>query len=144
MPMGIGVSLLRRKPPAARGEVAAILSVLRRSSGERHLLVGDLNALGPGEPVGTPPNGVEPREEAKEGAPRQTIQRILDAGYADCWRMLHPEASGYTYPSGSPWLRLDYVFASPEMAARLRACEVASGEKALGASDHLPVLAAFR
>lgn len=106
--------------------------------------MGDLNSLGPGDPVGTPPNRVEPREEAKEDAPRQTIQQILDAGYSDCHRTLHPEEPGYTYPSCSPWLRLDYVFVSPDMATHLSACEVVSGEEALRASDHLPVLATFR
>lgn len=125
-------------------EVPVILGVLDRSSDEPHLLVGDLNALHPSDPVGAPPRGVERRGEAREGVPRRAIQQILDAGYTDCYRTLHLRETGYTYPSGSPWLRLDYVFASSWMAQALRACDVVTGETAERASDHLPVWGEFR
>jgi endonuclease/exonuclease/phosphatase family metal-dependent hydrolase len=81
------------------------------------------------------------REEAREG-PR-AIGRILEAGYADRYRTLHPAEPGHTYPPGSPWLRLDYVFASPEIAAHPHACEVVAEGRADRASDHLPVWPAF-
>jgi endonuclease/exonuclease/phosphatase family metal-dependent hydrolase len=35
-------------------EVVTILQVLEQSGGDRHVLAGDLNALRPGDPVGTP------------------------------------------------------------------------------------------
>ncbi len=124
-------------------EVPVILGVLNRNSDEPHLLLGDFNALRPGDPVGTPPRGVEKRGEAREGVPRRAIRQILDAGYTDCYRTMHPREPGYTYPSSSPWLRLDYVFASPRMADDLRACDVVIGETAERASDHLPIWAEF-
>ena len=134
----------RHDAQASEGEIQAILGILGGLRGEPHLLVGDFNSLGPDDPVGTPPPGVKRRREAKEVAPRPTIRKVVKSGYADCYRRLHPEDPGYTYPSGSPWLRLDYVFASPEMAARLLSCEVLAGGEAVGASDHLPIRATFR
>jgi exodeoxyribonuclease-3 len=125
-------------------EVPAILDVLRPLVGRPHLLVGDLNALRPGDPVGIPPRGEAKRGDALPGAPRRAIGLILDAGYVDCYRRLHPQAPGYTYPSDAPWLRLDYIFAAPRMAARLYACDIVMGENAERASDHFPVWAEFR
>src|SRR5437763_8381940 len=125
-------------------EVPAILDVLRPLTGRPHLLVGDLNTLRPSDPVGTPPRGEEKRGDALPGAPRRAIRLILNAGYVDCYRSLHPETPGYTYPSDGPWLRLDYIFAAPQMATRLCACEVVTGEEAERASDHFPIWAAFQ
>jgi endonuclease/exonuclease/phosphatase family metal-dependent hydrolase len=124
-------------------EVPAILDVLHPLAGHPYLLVGDLNALTPGDPVGTPRRGEEKRGDALPAAPRRAIGLILDAGYVDCYRSLHPETPGYTYPSDAPWLRLDYILASPQMAARLWACDVVIGEEAERASDHFPIWAEF-
>jgi len=124
-------------------EVSAILSVLGPLAGEPHLLVGDFNSLAPGDPVGTPPPGVEAWGDAAKSAPRQAIGLLLEAGYVDCYRRLHPRSSGYTYPSDQPWLRLDYVFATPQVAARLRACEIIRTKVARRASDHFPICAVF-
>jgi endonuclease/exonuclease/phosphatase family metal-dependent hydrolase len=41
------------------------------------------------------------------------------------------------------WLRLDYVFASPELAPALESAGVVADGLAASASDHLPVWAAF-
>ena len=124
-------------------EISVVLEVLRRSSDTPHVLTGDLNSLRPGDSVGQPPPGEEKRGDARDGAPRITIQAILDAGYTDCYRTVHPRQSGYSYPSTAPWLRLDYIFASPHLAPRLRKCDVVQGEEAVIASDHLPVWAEF-
>lgn len=123
-------------------EVSAILDILRPHAGQPHLLAGDLNALRPGDSVGSPPVGVELRGEARPGAPRRAIGLLVDAGYTDCYRVLW-EAPGYTYPSDTPWLRLDYIFASPRLAPRLVACDVLAGGGARRASDHLPLWAEF-
>jgi exodeoxyribonuclease-3 len=131
-------------------EVRVILGILRPLAGQPHLLVGDLNAFGPDDPVGTPPGDEEQPGQVVNGVPRrpidirrQAIRLLLDAGYVDCYRTLHLQSPGYTYPSAAPWLRLDYVFASPEMAARLWACDLVMGADAEQASDHLPVWAEF-
>jgi exodeoxyribonuclease-3 len=125
-------------------EIPAILDALRPLRSQPHLLVGDFNALCPGDPVGTPPREVEKWGEAVEGAPREAIQLILEAGYVDCYRRLHPRSRGYTYPADHPWMRLDYIFASPSMAARLRACDIVRGGESKRASDHLAIWAEFR
>jgi endonuclease/exonuclease/phosphatase family metal-dependent hydrolase len=74
------------------------------------------------------------------------IDLILQAGYVDSFRHLHPDQLGFTYPAAIPAARIDYIFASPELASSLQRCEViTAGEEVLGkeASDHLPVLAEF-
>ncbi len=51
-------------PPAE--ETPAILDVLRPLADQPHLLVGDLNALRPGDPVGTLPRGEAKRGDAAD------------------------------------------------------------------------------
>lgn len=121
-------------------EVEAILDVLRGVAGRPHLLVGDFNAMPPGESPGQPPEGEvgDVRGEA--------LVPLLSAGYVDCYRALHPwnhAAPGYTYTTDHPWLRLDYIFASPKMAPRLRACGIVTGADAATCSDHFPIWAEF-
>ncbi|MGN6562358.1 MAG: endonuclease/exonuclease/phosphatase family protein [Thermomicrobiales bacterium] len=129
-------------PPVV--EMPVILDVLRAFTDQPQLLVGDFNALRPGDPTGTPPSGVVKWGDAATAAPRAAIQLLLDAGYTDCYRMLHPQQPGYTYPTDLPWMRLDYAFASPRLAARLHACEIITGEQAVHASDHFPIAVEFR
>jgi exodeoxyribonuclease-3 len=126
------------------GELRAILNVLRKAGGDPHLLVGDLNALQPDDAVGMPPPGVVPRGDAAPGALRRVLGPLAEFEYTDCYRACHPGEPGFTYPADAPWLRLDYVFAAPPMAARLSACEVVAGDIAARASDHFPVVARFR
>ena len=79
-------------------------------------------------------------------APRGTIALLKSAGYVDCFRHANLSAPGFTCPSAAPAGRIDYLFASPELAGRLETSTVlTSGEQVTGdkASDHLPVLAEF-
>jgi exodeoxyribonuclease-3 len=130
------------RPPAE--EMPAVLDALRTARDAPHLLVGDFNALSVGDPVGEPPPGVEKRGEAVAGVPRLALGPLLEAGYVDCYRSLHPDEPGYTYLAWAPWLRLDYAFASPPLARELVDCDVVGGDLAARASDHLPVRAEFR
>lgn len=125
-------------------EVPAILDVLRSLAGQPHLLVGDFNSLRPCDPVGIPPNGDETMSDGVDADPRQAILLIVEAGYLDCYRACNPDAPGYTYPTDSPWLRLDYIFASPELTACLHRCDTDKCEDAARASDHFPIWADFR
>jgi exodeoxyribonuclease III len=122
-------------------EVTTILRVLSAAGGDLHVLVGDMNALRPGDHIGTPPAGEARRGDAVDGAPRLAIGRILAAGYVDCFRRAHSRSRGFTYPAHAPWLRLDYIFASPSVAAYLSACDVVDTPAAHRASDHLAVCA---
>ena len=129
-----------RRPRTA--ELRAILEILAACDGP-NVLAGDLNALVRGDAIGVPPVGVVPRGDAAPGAVRAVLDPLSAAGYVDCFRKLHPDEPGWTFPADSPWLRLDYVFASAELAPTLTACDVRDSEQARVASDHLPVWAEF-
>lgn len=88
-------------------EVQTILGLLPSIGSRCHLLVGDFNAVAPGDPVGEPPTGVVKTGEALPDASRGTLQHLLEAGYLDCYRVRHPRQPGFTYPAATPWLRLD-------------------------------------
>jgi endonuclease/exonuclease/phosphatase family metal-dependent hydrolase len=79
---------------------------------------------------------------------RGTVARLLAAGYTDSFRKLHPRAHGYTCATWMPAARVDYIFAGPAMANRLRLCEVVGSRRwpdreASVASDHHPLVADF-
>ena len=71
----------------------------------------------------------------------RTIQIILNAGYVDGFRRLHPDDPGLTFPVWDPHVRLDYVFASAGQAERLLTCEVIRHPPPTEPSDHFPLLA---
>src|SRR6266571_2179259 len=52
-------------------------------------------------------------------APRGSINLLSEAGYVDCYRRMNPDAWGFTCPASSPAGRIDFIFASPELAERL-------------------------
>jgi endonuclease/exonuclease/phosphatase family metal-dependent hydrolase len=79
-------------------------------------------------------------------APRGTISLLQRAGYIDCFRKMNPEAADFTCPAAAPAGRIDFIFASPELAQSLQCCYIPTeGEGVRGeeASDHLPVVAEF-
>lgn len=79
-------------------------------------------------------------------APRGSIHMLLKAGYVDCFRLKNPNDPGFTCPAAAPAGRIDYIFASGELAERLSACYVVTegnGLRGDAASDHFPVVAEF-
>jgi exodeoxyribonuclease-3 len=125
-------------------ELRAVLASIEKHQEGFHVLAGDFNTLAPGETLDMAKlplrlktfvylTGREIRWE--------TIQIMLDAKYADGYRMLHPDNPGYTFPTWDPHLRLDFVFVPQTSLGRLKACEVMASAAATAASDHLPVLA---
>jgi endonuclease/exonuclease/phosphatase family metal-dependent hydrolase len=125
-------------------EAPLLIERIRSVATGPHLLVGDFNALHPDDQVGTPPPSFTGMHDAIDNDPRQAIREILAAGYIDCFRAAHPDLPGYTYPAPTAWLRLDYIFATPELTATLSTCDVIDGALVRRASDHLPLLATFR
>ncbi len=80
--------------------------------------------------------------------PRLVYPAIAAAGYVECLRQSigDPRAIPPTCPLPSPAGRIDYLWASPDLAQRLRGCAVLTdepGQPVLTASDHAPVLARF-
>jgi exodeoxyribonuclease-3 len=127
-------------------EVEAILEEIQSIQGKPFLLVGDLNAFAPDDPVDFLPIGKEDfanRQFIEQGK-RLAIARLQEAGLGDCYRVLHPTQAGYTCDARrGPSMRIDYCFASPHLAQSLHSCEVISNELTAKASDHLPVQVEF-
>ena len=129
-------------------EIQAILAILRPHRDQPHILVGDLNTLHPSDQ----PDMLEYIATLKERGetmikpqfPRQVIPLLLQAGYVDCYRALHPTIRGYTSHTTHPALRVDYIFASAVLARRLYECNVVTGAEIEMASDHFPIWAEFR
>jgi len=64
---------------------------------------------------------------------------LEQAGYVDLFRRLHPGEPGHTF--SRPGLRLDYVFATEDLASRAVSCDVVRTPPADVASDHYPLMA---
>jgi exodeoxyribonuclease-3 len=125
-------------------ELRALLAAIARHQHGFHVLTGDFNTLAPGDLLDFRklPHRLRALVWLSGGDIRwRTIQVILDAGYIDGYRTLHPGDPGYTFPSWSPHVRLDYMFVPIGFAHRLEACRILQGPPALTASDHFPLLA---
>jgi len=125
-------------------ELRALLRSIAYHEDRMTVLAGDFNTIAPGErlDIGRLPLRVRPFMWVTGGRVRwRTIQTVLDGGYADAFRTLHPEDPGLTLPTIAPQVRLDYVFVPRAQGARLVRCEVVRHPAAAAASDHFPVLA---
>ncbi|MGI8732090.1 MAG: endonuclease/exonuclease/phosphatase family protein [Pyrinomonadaceae bacterium] len=124
-------------------EIRSLLKGIERHQHGFHVLVGDFNTLAPGEllDVRKMPAWIKALVWISgRDIQRETIQVMLDAGYADGFRLLHPDIKGYTFPVWDPHLRLDYVFVPALYAERLKACDVVEHPSVANASDHFPLL----
>lgn len=126
-------------------EIRNLLKGIERHQSGFHVLVGDFNTLAPGEVLEVQKMPAWIRALvwiSGRDIQRETIQVMLDAGYADGYRRLHPDIKGYTFPTWDPHVRLDYVFVPSSFADRLKTCEVITEAPGVThASDHLPLLA---
>ena len=127
-------------------EIRSLLDGIKRHQNGFHILVGDFNTLAPGEALNL--NRMPAWIRALiwisgRKLQRETIQLMLDAGYGDGYRTLHPDDKGYTFPTWDPHVRLDYVFVPKVFVNRLARCEVITEplERIRAASDHCPLLA---
>ena len=127
-------------------EIRALLDGIKRHQEGFHVLVGDFNTLAPGEALNIDRMPAWIRALiwiSGRKLQRETIQLMLDAGYNDGYRMLHPDVKGYTFPTWDPHVRLDYVFVPRAFANHLASCEVIyePKERIRAASDHCPLIA---
>jgi exodeoxyribonuclease-3 len=125
-------------------ELGNLLKTIRAYDHGFHVLSGDFNTLAPGEllDIWKLPRRLRALVWLSGGRIRwRTIQMILNAGYADGFRRLHPTDQGLTFPVWDPHVRLDYVFLPMAEAGRLIRCEVVRHPAAPDASDHFPLLA---
>ena len=125
-------------------ELRALLRSVARHQDGFHVLGGDFNTVAPGEllDVQRLPLRLRPLVWLSGGRIRwRTIQTVLDAGYADAYRLTHPTDPGPTLPTSNPHVRLDYIFVPQHDSPRVVACNVVHHPEAANASDHFPVVA---
>ena len=125
-------------------ELRALLSGIEKHQHGFHVVPGAFNTLAPGEQLAVEklPYRLQAVLWLTGGRIRwETIQIMLDAGYLDSYRMLHPGDPGFTFPTWDPHVRLDYAFVPAASADRLKSCRVVADPRGLKeASDHLPLL----
>jgi endonuclease/exonuclease/phosphatase family metal-dependent hydrolase len=125
-------------------ELRALLRSIEQHREGFHVLTGDFNTIAPGDEfnIAHLPMRLRPLMWLSGGSVRwRTVQTVLDAGYIDVFRSLHPTDPGLTLPTSNPHIRLDYVFVPEREAPRVVACEVVRNADTAGASDHFPVVA---
>jgi exodeoxyribonuclease III len=125
---------------------AASFQTAAPSSGRRLIMMGDMNVARTDRDVH--PKERKPRAIGQLPEERAIVERILSRGLVDLGRAVDPDNDGL-FTWWPPWRnmrqrnigwRLDYVFASESVAARVTACIV---QKDVGTSDHAPVIATF-
>jgi exodeoxyribonuclease-3 len=124
-------------------ELRALLAGIARHQHGFHVLTGDFNTLAPGDllDIRKLPHRLRALVWLSGGQVRwRTIQLVLDAGYIDGYRLLHGADVGYTFPTWSPHVRLDYLFVPTRFAHRILSCEIVTGSATPAASDHFPLL----
>lgn len=127
--------------------VGKLLHLIQLHRPGPHLILGDLNAIAPGDRVlqqNNPPRMQRMMALQFKIIFRLAVPRLLKAGYVDCFRVLHPTEDGFTWMPGNRTTRYDYVLADRAMASKLQVCRVVDDIEAVcTASDHLPLLAEF-
>ena len=138
---------MRRDENRRVREIRAYLHHVGQRRPGAHLLLGDFNAIAPGDTI---KRSVLPLKEKvvlwwqRGQLHGDAITLMLRGGYTDCFRTLHPGAEGVTVPVDKPKVRLDYIFADPLMRERLKACDVVTHPaETRKASDHFPLFADF-
>jgi len=124
-------------------ELRALLAGLAGREKEA-IIAGDFNTLAPGEELDLAqlPRRLRVLTWLTGRTIRwETIQIMLDAGFLDGFRLLHPDDAGHTFPTWRPHVRLDFVFVPGSFTDRLRRCEVAKASGDGEASDHFPLVA---
>ena len=126
-------------------EVERVLDIAARHPGPaRTAIVGDLNAISPGDApkVSDLPAWIRLLLRADGGLSATVVARVLASGFVDAFRLLTPGDPGATLPAAAPTVRLDYVMLGPSLVPQARSCAIGQADPALllAASDHLPLV----
>jgi endonuclease/exonuclease/phosphatase family metal-dependent hydrolase len=124
-------------------QLLAALQWTVRDRGRPHLLLGDLNAVAPGDYAGRPEAlaalaATEDLAHLAADEP-QVLPRLLRSAYVDAGAAAGSPAP--SFPAAAPQVRIDYIFVSTSLAPSLQWCRPWETEETALASDHLPVLA---
>ena len=125
--------------------VKALIEYARdvRGAGKKLVLCGDMN-------IARTDMDVHPKERkpgiiGQRPEERDLLEALIAEGLSDVGRRLYPDDDAY-FSWWAPWRnmrqrnigwRLDYVLASPSIAARAQSCRVLAE---IGTSDHAPVM----
>lgn len=143
---GVHLSAVHSNPTEQRRayEVRALLKSVERHQKGLHLVTGDFNTLAPGERLDMrrlPPHIRAFAFVTGKTIRWVTIRLMLEAGYADGYRVLHSSGEGATFPVWDPHVRLDYAFVPEAFKDQVAACDVVRTiPAARTASDHFPLL----
>lgn len=126
-------------------EIEQVLALFEphRAAGRPHLLAGDFNSNAPYQRIDPSRCKRSTREAFERNGghiPRRVVQRLLDGGYSDSLRAVHPviaETAG-SFSTEFPGQRVDYVFTHGIAPARIRSARVVYDDPARDASDHFP------
>ena len=106
-----------------------VLDYAKRHREERVVIIGDFN-------TGLP--------EDAEGSPfalPEKMRELRSIGYADAWRVLHPNGQEYTWWSTAKnGFRLDYAYLSPSLTSHLLSASHCQEGRLSGFSDHASIL----
>jgi endonuclease/exonuclease/phosphatase family metal-dependent hydrolase len=141
-PFSVYVTHLDHLSEAVRvQQLAAVFQWTIRDRDRPHLILGDFNALAPGDFSEDPAALEEMQSSAALGRPAMqgmdVVPRMLRRGYVDGQAI----ESEPTFPADHPQVRIDYIWLSAALAPELRWCRRWTTEETAVASDHLPVLA---
>jgi len=134
------VTHLRPDYPSRQREIRLLLQWMRPYRRSHCAMCGDLNSVMAGDPIDR--RRLWQDSELREG-PRGVIAAVDRAGWEDCFRLRNPRAPGFTLGARRRVARVDYIFASKPLAAKLKACRVLRHPELLAASDHSPIWAEF-
>ena len=145
-PFSVYVTHLDHRSETVRvQQLSAVFSWTARDRSRPHLLMGDFNALAPGD-YAERPSALEAVAANEIFAhmvrdDMQVVQRLLRRGYVDAQTISADGVPAPTFPAADPQTRIDYIWASAPLAPALRWCRRWSTDETAVASDHLPVLA---
>lgn len=125
-------------------EVEDIIALTPFHSEDMLLVMGDFNTIAPGDRINiaTMPRWLRWLIRLNGGdVRRDALTKLMNAGYGDVFRHLHPDDPGYTLPTPAPNSRLDYCFASRMALNYVLECHVILDAEGVNeASDHYPIL----
>ena len=143
----LSAGLSQRGERRRHTEVARLLEQVQATGGpDRTMLVGDFNAISPGDGplLKLLPMWIRILLRFDGGIRTEVMASLAAAGFTDGYRLMHADDPGFTMPAVEPSVRLDYFLLGSGVLRSLVSCEQQSkGAVSAGASDHLAVVAEF-
>jgi endonuclease/exonuclease/phosphatase family metal-dependent hydrolase len=126
-------------------ELGALLAILGEIEGPV-IAMGDFNALAPAEVPnsGDGPWRAEPPEDHLAAVRGSVIGAILEAGWVDSYRTVHPyDGKDESTLVGRAGRRLDHIFVSSSLQRSISDSYILDNDMVQVASDHRPVVTDF-